>query len=138
MTTLRRLGGMSAIALVGAIAVQAVSSGTSDGQWRTYSADNAATKYSPLDQINRANVAADVHPAAVWQPPVEDGDVGSECRDPAGRLDGGAGLADDADAVVGLEQLMEPTAHDLMIVEQVDANRFLLRCVAHHMFLSSS
>ena len=47
MTTLRRLGGMSAIALVGAIAVQAVSSGTSDGQWRTYSADNAATKYSP-------------------------------------------------------------------------------------------
>src|ERR1700752_4285924 len=57
MTTLRRLGGMSAVALVGAIAVQAVSSGTSDGQWRTYSADNAATKYSPLDQINRANVA---------------------------------------------------------------------------------
>ena len=30
--------------------------GTNDGQWRMYSADNAATKYSPLDQINRANV----------------------------------------------------------------------------------
>ena len=57
MTASRRLGGMcAAAALVGAIAVQALSSGTNDGQWRMYSADNAATKYSPLDQINRANV----------------------------------------------------------------------------------
>src|SRR5262245_26023367 len=46
----------AAAAVVGAIAVHAVSSGTNDGQWRMYSADNAATKYSPLDQINRANV----------------------------------------------------------------------------------
>jgi hypothetical protein len=39
MTTLRRLGGMSAVALVGAIAVQVVFSDTNDGQWRTYSAE---------------------------------------------------------------------------------------------------
>ena len=30
--------------------------GTNDGQWRVYSGDNAATKYSPVDQINSANV----------------------------------------------------------------------------------
>ena len=53
----RWLGGMcAAAALVGAIAVQGRASGANDGQWRMYSADNAATKYSPLDQINRANV----------------------------------------------------------------------------------
>ena len=45
-----------AAALVGALALQGVASGASDGQWRMYSADNAATKYSPLDQINKANV----------------------------------------------------------------------------------
>src|SRR5438270_927602 len=27
------------------------------GEWRSYGADNASTKYSPLDQINSANVA---------------------------------------------------------------------------------
>ena len=57
MTASRRLGGMcAAAALAGAIAVQGRAVGTDDGQWRMYSADNAATKYSPLDQINRANV----------------------------------------------------------------------------------
>ena len=57
MTASRRLGGIcAAAALIGAIAVQGRAAGTNDGQWRMYSADNAATKYSPLDQINRANV----------------------------------------------------------------------------------
>src|SRR5688572_27191616 len=28
------------------------------GDWRYYSGDNAATKYSPLDQINKSNVAS--------------------------------------------------------------------------------
>src|SRR5689334_12356574 len=50
MTTSRRLGGMCAAALVAAIAVQGRAAGTNDGQWRMYSADNASTKYSPLDQ----------------------------------------------------------------------------------------
>ncbi|MBY0495066.1 MAG: PQQ-binding-like beta-propeller repeat protein [Cyanobacteria bacterium] len=32
--------------------------GATQGEWRFYSGDNAATKYSPLDQINKSNVAA--------------------------------------------------------------------------------
>ena len=31
--------------------------GAENGEWRHYSGDNAATKYSPLDQINKDNVA---------------------------------------------------------------------------------
>ena len=47
----RWLGEMCvAAALVGAISIQGRASGTNDGQWRMYSADNAATKYSPLDR----------------------------------------------------------------------------------------
>jgi quinoprotein glucose dehydrogenase len=57
MTTSRRVDALcAAAALAGAIAVQGAGSGTAEGQWRIYSADNASTKYSPLDQINRANV----------------------------------------------------------------------------------
>src|SRR5262245_15746981 len=29
---------------------------TANGEWRFYSGDNGATKYSPLDQINKENV----------------------------------------------------------------------------------
>ena len=57
MTASRRLGGMCAAALVAAIAIHGRAAGN-DGQWRMYSADNAATKYAPLDQINKANVSA--------------------------------------------------------------------------------
>src|SRR5262245_52584984 len=57
MTLSRRLSGVcAAAALVAAIVGNGAATGTSDGQWRVYSGDNAATKYSPLDQINRANV----------------------------------------------------------------------------------
>src|SRR5262245_39328181 len=31
--------------------------GATNGQWRSYSADSGATKYAPLDQINKNNVA---------------------------------------------------------------------------------
>ena len=31
--------------------------GTRDGQWRSYSGDAGSTKYAPLDQINKDNVA---------------------------------------------------------------------------------
>ena len=57
MTSSRRLrGACAAAALVAAIVGKGAATGTTDGQWRVYSGDNAATKYSPLDQINRANV----------------------------------------------------------------------------------
>ncbi len=46
-------------ALLGACAVVLVAqTQQGDWEWRHYSADNAATKYAPLDQINRSNVAS--------------------------------------------------------------------------------
>src|SRR5688572_14535312 len=57
MTLSRRLGGAcAAAAFVAAIAGTGRASGTNDGQWRVYSGDDAATKYSPLDPINRPHV----------------------------------------------------------------------------------
>ena len=57
MTSSHRLGGAcAAVVIVAAIAGSGGAS-TKDGQWRVYSGDNAATKYSPLDQIDRTNVA---------------------------------------------------------------------------------
>ena len=73
MTASRRLCGMcAAAALVGAIAVQGRASGTNDGQWRMYSADNAATKYSPLDQINRTNIG---QLTVAWRRPQTPADI---------------------------------------------------------------
>ena len=43
-----------------------VSQGTTDGEWRAYGADKAGTKYSPLDQIDRANFS-DLKIAWRWQ-----------------------------------------------------------------------
>jgi quinoprotein glucose dehydrogenase len=40
--------------------------GTENGEWRYYSGDNASTKYSPLDQINKDNVGK---LAIVWRRP---------------------------------------------------------------------
>ncbi len=47
--------GAVSLAVVGGGA--AASSGTANGEWRNYSGDNGATKYSPLSQIDASNVA---------------------------------------------------------------------------------
>jgi quinoprotein glucose dehydrogenase len=44
------------------------------GEWRYYSGDNASTKYSPLDQIDRSNVSK-LHVA--WRRPQIDSDFGA-------------------------------------------------------------
>ena len=44
-------------------------------------------------------------------------------RDPRGRLGGGGGLADDLDVLGALEQEAQPFAHDVVVVEQVHADR---------------
>jgi len=44
-------------ALLTSLALLADSHGTANGEWRVYSGTNAATKYSPLDQINKSNVS---------------------------------------------------------------------------------
>src|SRR5882672_3122228 len=43
--------------------------GDGDGEWRSYNADLANTKYSPLDQINKDNVS-NLRPA--WRHPAID------------------------------------------------------------------
>ena len=45
------------VCLVGATLSGAADDGARVGEWRRYSSDNGSTKYAPLDQINRSNVA---------------------------------------------------------------------------------
>jgi quinoprotein glucose dehydrogenase len=52
--------------LVALLAVTVLAIGTEKGEWRHYSGDNAATKYSPLDQINTSNVS---RLRVVWRRP---------------------------------------------------------------------
>jgi quinoprotein glucose dehydrogenase len=40
--------------------------GAKDGQWRAYGGDEASTRYSPLDQINRDNIK-DLRVAWIWK-----------------------------------------------------------------------
>ena len=57
MTRLLRLtmlGALTASALLGPLAAQ---QGTRSGEWRSYNGDAGSTKYAPLDQINKDNVA---------------------------------------------------------------------------------
>ena len=69
------------------------------------------------------DLPADLDAVAVGQADVEDGDVGARRGDPAVGLLGGAGLADDLDVVLGLEELAEAPADDLVVVEQEHADR---------------
>ena len=71
----------------------------------------------------RADVAADRDAVAVGQAHVEDGDVGAQGGDAGQRLGGGAGLADDLDVVLGLQQLGDAAADDLVVVEQEHGDR---------------
>lgn len=53
---IRRLAAVLVVTLLLAAPRATAQNGTKDGQWRFYSGDNAGTRYSPLDQINRENV----------------------------------------------------------------------------------
>ena len=69
-----------------------------------------------------ADLAADRDAVTIGQPDVEDGDVGSRRGDPRECALGGVGLADDLDVVLGVEQLPDPAADDLVVVEQEHAD----------------
>jgi quinoprotein glucose dehydrogenase len=56
----------AAVLAVPILALHAASGDTAGGEWRRYSGDNASTKYAPLDQINRQNVA---QLRVVWRRP---------------------------------------------------------------------
>ena len=51
--------GWAAVALGWLMASSAAlaQTGTENGQWRSFGGDNAASRYAPLDQIDKANVA---------------------------------------------------------------------------------
>jgi quinoprotein glucose dehydrogenase len=49
--------GLLVMLAASAVAAGAAGDHRPKGEWRSYSGDNAATKYSPLDQINRENVS---------------------------------------------------------------------------------
>jgi glucose dehydrogenase len=52
-----RFIGMIAIAIWAVPAILGAQHGTKNGQWRSYNGDAGSTKYAPLDQINKTNVA---------------------------------------------------------------------------------
>ena len=56
---MRRLGYIAAVAfaILACTAVLSAQHGTKDGQWRSYNGDAGSTKYAPLDQVNKTNVA---------------------------------------------------------------------------------
>ena len=65
---MRRLAGFVIAALLCALPLIA-QSGAKNGEWRSYAGEEASTGYSPLDQINRENVA-NLRP--VWRRPAID------------------------------------------------------------------
>ena len=50
-------GGILCVLVLSATVVVAVQEGAQPGAWHAYGGDRGSTKYSPLDQINRGNVA---------------------------------------------------------------------------------
>jgi hypothetical protein len=70
--------------------------------------------------IDRAHVPAHLHPGAVGQALVEDGDVGTQRRDPPGGLLGRPRLSHHLDVALALEQVAGAASHQLVVVEQVD------------------
>ena len=70
MTALRiRYGALASLLLAAAASAQG---GTLGGQWQTYGGDNAASRYAPLDQIDKSNVAK---LGLVWRRPAIDASI---------------------------------------------------------------
>ena len=68
--------------------------------------------------MRRADAAAEVDPAAVGQPHIEHHDVGQGGGDPAQRLLRGRGLAHHLEIALGIDQVGDAPADDLVIVDQ--------------------
>ena len=78
-------------------------------------------------RVDRTHLTAHVDPAAVGQPAVEDCHVRLERRDPGDGLPRRAGLTDDLDVTLALQQVVQPTTDDLVVVEQKHPDR-----LGHH------
>ena len=68
MTLLRH----GTLALLGVLAAAVALAQTRDGQWRAYGGDGAASRYSPLDQIDKSNVAK---LGIAWRRPAVDASI---------------------------------------------------------------
>jgi hypothetical protein len=79
----------------------------------------------PDVRVDRAHLAADVDTGAVGQVRVEDGDVGPQLEDLAQRHGRAARLPDQLELGVGREQARHTPADDLVVVDDVDADRIL-------------
>jgi quinoprotein glucose dehydrogenase len=55
-----------AVLATGTITTTLAQNSTADGQWPVYGGDNSSTRFSPVDQINAANIA-DLEVAWVWK-----------------------------------------------------------------------
>ncbi len=81
-------------------------------------------------RVHRPHLTADVDAVSVRQPGVENRHVGAHGGHPAGSLQRRTGLPDDLDVVLVLEELAQPTPHDLVVVEQEDPDGPVIRHVA--------
>ncbi len=64
------------------------------------------------------HLSAHLDPVTVGKPHVEHRHIGVGRGDPSERLLGSAGLPDDDEVLLRLQQLSDPTANDLMVVEE--------------------
>jgi hypothetical protein len=72
-----------------------------------------------------AHRPAQAEAAAVGQPGVQDGDVGTEVEDLGQGDQGEAGLAHDLDVVLGFEQAGQPAADNVVLRSEVHPDRFV-------------
>src|ERR1041384_5236543 len=71
-TMKRSLFVSAALALIFAASAGDAQQGARGGEWRYHGGDLGATKYSPLDQINKANVS---NLKIAWPRPAADGSI---------------------------------------------------------------
>ncbi len=72
--------------------------------------------------MERADVAAGLDAVALLEPHVEHSDVWVERVHPCHGLVGSRRLADDLDVPLGFEEIADPSANDLVVVEEEDGD----------------
>jgi hypothetical protein len=76
--------------------------------------------------MSGADVSADLDPAAIGQPRIEQGDVRPRGRNTSQRLASVRGFPDDLHIVRGTEQVGEAPSDELMVVEDEDPDDALV------------
>src|SRR5262245_35802799 len=74
---MRSVAAVSATVVLG-IAIPVAQQGARGGEWTRYGGDSGTTKYAPLDQINKDNVA---RLRIAWRRPAVDASISSKVAD---------------------------------------------------------